>query len=219
MDALSLADSEKAAPKSWDLTLLFQPSNPTAFLQTLFQPHTSPPFFYPCLSEKDDKYLCTTKHWSLWLIILRLVGAVQCYCRVFAVFFWGFLRVMRGFIWTDYRIGMGWFLEIIAERKKHALLSPFSRKTKTKQQPEQIWHLTFPRHLEMVNILSGSWNGCLGAAWFQEGSEIWTLDQFQMYSVWDRQWNDIKMVLNKNSLNKENDYSVSMFNKPAAVKN
>lgn len=111
----------------------------------LSTPHSSSSF-YPCLSETDDKYLCTTKRWSLWLIILRLVEAVRCYCCVFAVFFWEFLRIMCGCIWTDFRVGIGWFLEIIAQRKKHAPHTPFLREEKKPRLRRfDTWH--FPATL------------------------------------------------------------------------
>lgn len=121
---MHLTDSKKAAAESRGITF---PAFSTAFLQTLFQPHTAPPLFIlACQKQMTNTFVppsagvCGSLYKGWWK-----------QRSVIIVFFWGFLRIMCGCIWTVSRIVMGWFLEIIAERTKRALRTPFSRKKKT----------------------------------------------------------------------------------------
>lgn len=135
---MHLTDSKKAAAESRGITF---PAFSTAFLQTLFQPHTAPPLFIlACQKQMTNTFVppsagvCGSLYKGWWK-----------QRSVIIVFFWGFLRIMCGCIWTVSRIVMGWFLEIIAERTKRALRTPFLRKkTKNRLSRFDTWHFPAP---------------------------------------------------------------------------
>lgn len=148
---MHFTDIEKAAVESWGLALLLQPS-----AQLFFKPSFNPTQFLLFLS------LLVRNRWQIPLYHQALESVTHYIkvggSRVFAVFFWGFLRNVWGCIWTDSKIGIGWFLESLQREEDMQHVHIYWRGGKNRLSRFDIWY--FPATLRwsiFIRQLSHNW--------------------------------------------------------------